>query len=319
MERTRPSPARPGRRSWQAVTPRLGVLAAALVLCATPVACGRARAETATQHVAVSEAAFRTAGVELAPVGPAEIRDWLPLWGRIVADPMQVARVTPRFAGVVRTVGKRIGDRVERGDVLAVIESNQSLSPYTVRAGIDGVVVESHVTAGEFVSGQEPLFVLADLDPVWAELDVHRPDLRHVRVGQRARVAPPSGDPPVEAAVSYLAPIGEAHTQTVRARVVLPNRDGSWRPGLFVRAELELGTARVATAVPTAALQRLDGRNVVFVRTERGFDVRPVETGRDDGRFVEVLSGLREGEEVAATQSFVLKSELLKDLAEGGH
>ena len=90
----------------------------------------------------------------------------------------------PRFPGVVRSVHKRLGDAVARGDLLAMIESNESLQPFELRAPLAGTVIAKDVAPGEFVSTERELFQIADLASVWVDLDVYRRDFGRLRVGQ---------------------------------------------------------------------------------------------------------------------------------------
>jgi len=112
--------------------------------------------------------------------------------------------------------------------------------------------------------------------------------------------------------------VGEA-TRTAVARVVLPNPTGVWRPGLFVAATVQVEEVRVPVAVPDESVQTIDGRPVVFVPEGEAFEPRPVVTGRTDGEWVEIVSGLAAGERCVIRNSFILKSELGKSAAGHDH
>ena len=109
--------------------------------------------------------------------------------------------------------------------------------------------------------------------------------------------------------------IGE-ESRSARARVVLANPQGAWRPGLAVNVDIVTGSAQVPVAVAKEALQTVDGRQVVYQRVPAGFVARPVTTGRNDGSHVEILSGLQAGERYAAAGSFAVKAEQGKGEAE---
>ena len=252
---------------------------------------------------------LEAAGIELATAGPATIRERVVLNGRIAPNEDALAHVMPRFPGVVRSVHKRLGDSVARGDLLATIESNESLQPYDLRAQLAGTVIEKDVTPGEFVSHDRELFQIADLGSVWVDLDVYRRDFGRLRAGQPVRIDAGDGSPPVESTLAYLSPIGSANTQTLLARAVLPNPDRSWRPGLFVTAEVEVAAKPVAVAVSIDALQRLRGWDVVFLGVGDVFEAQPVELGRRDTAHVEIVSGLAPGQSYVAAGSFVLKAD----------
>jgi cobalt-zinc-cadmium efflux system membrane fusion protein len=113
--------------------------------------------------------------------------------------------------------------------------------------------------------------------------------------------------------------VGSVNTQTLLARAVLDNPDGTWRPGLFVTAEVQVSGAEVPVAVAGDAVQRLRDRDVVFVAEGNVFEAQPVELGRRDATQVEIVSGLAAGRRYAAAGSFVLKAEAGKSGASHDH
>ena len=111
-------------------------------------------------------------------------------------------------------------------------------------------------------------------------------------------------------------------TRSATARVALPRPSEAWRPGLFVTAEIAMAHADAAIVVADDAVQRVEGKEVVFVQEGDAFEARPVKLGRSgvgEGErvVVEVLSGVSAGERYAGKNSFVLKAELGK--SEAGH
>jgi cobalt-zinc-cadmium efflux system membrane fusion protein len=229
--------------------------------------------------------------------------------GRITPNQDSLAHVVPRFPGIVKSVHARLGDAVARGDRLAVIESNESLQPFEVRAPLAGTVIARDVAPGELAGADRPIFAIADLGNVWVDLDVYRRDFGRLRAGQPVRVDAGDGSAPGETTLAYLSPVGSLNTQTLLARAVLPNPDRSWRPGLFVTAEVEVGVHPAEVAVVPEALQRVGDRDVVFVAEGGVFEAQPVAIGRRDVAHVEIVSGLAAGQRYAAAGSFVLKAE----------
>jgi cobalt-zinc-cadmium efflux system membrane fusion protein len=124
----------------------------------------------------------QAAGVRIAQAGPATLQETLTLHGRITVDANRIARVGARFPGLVKSVTKAIGDQVVAGDVLAVVESNESLQTYEIKAPHSGLVTERAATVGA-VTGDAPLFVLTDLSTVWVELNVFPSDSLTSRPG----------------------------------------------------------------------------------------------------------------------------------------
>jgi cobalt-zinc-cadmium efflux system membrane fusion protein len=262
---------------------------------------------------------LEAAGITLATAGPTTIRERVVLNGRITPNEDALVHVMPRFPGVVRAVHKRLGDPVARGDLVATIESNESLQPFELRAQIPGTVIAKDVAPGEFVSTDHELFQIANLDSVWVDLDAYRRDFGRLRVGQPVRIDAGNGGPPGESTLSYLSPIGSTNTQTLLARAVLANPDRSWWPGLFVTADVEIGADAVPVAVAVEAVQRLRGQDVVFINDGTVFEAQPVELGRRDVSQVEILSGLTAGQRYVATGSFVLKADVAKSGAAHDH
>lgn len=259
------------------------------------------------------------AGISVTAAGPATIRERVVLNGRVAPNEDTLARATARFPGIVRSVHRRLGDAVSRGDLLATIESNESLHPFELRTQLAGTVIAKDVSPGEFVSTERELFQIADLTHVWVDLDVYRRDFRRLRVGQSVRIDAGDGSPPAESPLAYLSPIGVASTQTLLARAVLPNPDRSWRPGLFVTAEVEVAASTVPVAVSVDALQRLRDWDVVFIAANGVFEAQPVELGRRDAAHVEIISGLTAGQRYVAAGSFILKAEAGKSGATHDH
>jgi len=102
----------------------------------------KAETEEHSDSVALSDAKIEAAGIELAKASPGVLRDSLLLNGIVQPNQESLVQVTPRFPGIVRDVRKRIGDRVQKGDVLAIIESNQSLTQYELKASLAGTVID---------------------------------------------------------------------------------------------------------------------------------------------------------------------------------
>ncbi|TBN53993.1 HlyD family efflux transporter periplasmic adaptor subunit [Hansschlegelia quercus] len=268
--------------------------------------------------VELGDAKVKVSGITLGEAKPATLREELQLNGIVQANQEATVQVTPRFPGIVRTLAKRLGDEVKKGELLAVVESNQSLTPYDLRAPISGVITERQASLGEYVSEQKPAFVVTDLSTLWADFSVYRRDLAKVQVGETVRIDPEDGGAPIEAKISYLSPIGAADTQSALARAVIQN-DGRFRPGLFAVGMVSTAEQDVPLAVSIDAIQSLEGRDVIFVREGDRFAARDVALGRRDASNVEIVSGLKAGEAYAARNSFVVKAELAKGSASHEH
>lgn len=269
--------------------------------------------------IEMSDAKVASSGIEILSAQQATLHDSITLNGILQPNQEMLVQVTPRFSGVVREIKKRIGDVVEKGDLLAKIESNQSLTVYELRAPISGTVIDRQVALGEYASEQKPAFIVADVSTIWVDLSVYRRDLPRVRVGDKLLIDVGDRGKPIEAEVSYISPVGSSDTQTALARAVIRNEGMRLRTGLFVSARLILSAKRVPVAVKTAAIQTIDNRTVVFVRKGDRFEVRDVSLGERDSEHVEVVSGIVDGDKYAAGNSFVVKAEIAKGTATHEH
>lgn len=271
------------------------------------------------EAIKLTPEARQAAKLSVAPAGPATLVESLPLYGVVKPNAERMRSVTARFPGVVRSVAVKVGDTVRQGQALASVESNESLQVYTVASPLAGVVTERLTNPGEQAEAAA-LFTVADLSTVWVELSLFPRDRARVKTGQDVRVQATDGGLAGAGKIVFVSPLGTGATQTITARVLLDNPEGQWAPGLYVRAEVGVGQSDVPLAVPVAALQELDeGGLSVFVDDADGLEPRPVKTGRNDGRFVEILEGIQAGDAVVGEGSFVLKAEQGKGGAEHGH
>lgn len=275
--------------------------------------------EHGEQAATMNDAKVAAAGIELEKAGPQTLRETIRVNGMLQANQETLVQITPRFPGIVREVNRRVGDNVEKNELLAKIESNQSLTIYEMRSPFAGTIIDRQATLGEYVSEQKPAFTVANLSTVWADFAIHRRDLRRVKVGDAVILDPEDGGEKIETKISYLSPVGASDTQSAMARAVIPNNDKRLRPGLFVTGRLVLGEDPVPLAIKLSALQSLDNRTVVFVRAGEKFEAREVELGRRDAESAEVLFGLEEGDVYATKNSFVIKAEIGKASAAHDH
>jgi cobalt-zinc-cadmium efflux system membrane fusion protein len=258
------------------------------------------------------------AGIETAKAGPVEIREILTLQGTVEYDFERLRRAMARFPGIILSLSARIGDRVQAGEALAEVESNDSLQTYAVRAPIEGVITQKLANTGETTRGG-PLYTIADLRQVWVDLAMFRNDLARVKVGQSVRVR--SLDEELEATgkIGYIAPNSSSISQSTTARVFLNNPYGVWQPGMAVTGEVVVAEEKVPIGVRTSALQTYRDFDVVFAKVDNTYEVRMLELGRSDETHTEVLSGLDPGTEYVVENSYLIKADIEKASAEHAH
>lgn len=259
--------------------------------------------------VHLSDEQIKAGGIEIAVAGPGELSVVAQLPGEVRLNADRLAHMMPRFAGALKEVRKQVGDKVKKGEILAIIESNESLSSYAVTSLIAGTVIQKHATLGEIIAENSEIFVVANLDTVWVDLSIYPRDLAHIKEGQKVQISAGSGGPEVTGTIAYVGPLVSEQTRTAMARVVLPNADGRWRPGMFVSSKVQVENFSVAVRVPKDALQTVEGLTCVYVASGGGFRAVPMQLGREDDTFVEVISGVHAGESYVAAGAFLLKAE----------
>jgi multidrug efflux pump subunit AcrA (membrane-fusion protein) len=193
----------------------------------------------------------------------------------------------------------------------ATVSGDERLAWYALRAPFDGTVIQKHITLGERFDGEANPFTIADLSSVWVDVNLYQRDLAHVRAGQKVTISGGPDIPQSEGAIAFVAPTIAENTRTVLSRVVLPNPDGRWRPGLYVTARIAAAEQGVSVLVPKDAIQTLDDEPVVFVPTNDGFEPRPVSVGHSNASHAEIVSGLSPGDRYVTAGAFALKAEII--------
>ncbi len=350
------------------------------------------------QKLAIAAEQIDRSNISVQPAEPGFLRTRLRVPGTIIPDRNRVGRVPSKVVGTVAELRKGLGDLVEAGEVIAILDSREvadakseyiaanvnfrlqetlyqrekalwekqvsseqrllradatfreaqvrrdvakqklsalgvgeeaiaklanavqeitGLERYEIKAPISGRIVEQLVDIGTPMGGEgqaHELYALADLSKVWVELTVSPQDLPSIREGQQLTI---DGMEKSEGTIIFTSPVLNQDTRSARVIASVDNRDGTWRPGSFVTADIAVSETRAELVIPKTALQTIEGKTRVFVRIPEGFESREIAVGTDDGKAVEVLSGLKAGEPIAVANTFLLKAELGK--SEAGH
>jgi cobalt-zinc-cadmium efflux system membrane fusion protein len=194
-----------------------------------------------------------------------------------------------------------------------------SFTRYQITAPFDGTVIEKHIVLGEVIKDDAKVYLVADLSSVWVNISVYQKDLAVIRKGLPVVISAGHGIADATGTISYVGPLLGEKTRTALARVVLPNPEGQWRPGLFITASIAVNEVEVPLVVPKTALQDTDGKPTVFIKTEDGFSPEPVTIGRSNSRYAEITSGISLGQLYVKRGAFTLKAQLSKGAFGGGH
>lgn len=206
--------------------------------------------------------------------------------------------------------------RLARQQVSAAGGGGGSLNRIAIRAPIGGQVIARSVSLGQTVAADAELFRVANLSTVSLTLSLSAADAGRVRPGATVEVS--ASGRQATARVTFVSPVLDETTRLVPVIATIDNRAGQWRVGESVQAAILLGSGQGGSAisVPSTAVQTVENKPVVFVRTATGFRAVPVMLGQTNGASVTILSGLNGREQIAAANSFTLKAELGK--GEGG-
>lgn len=189
----------------------------------------------------------------------------------------------------------------------------------TIRSPFAGVVTRVTAAPGDVVNASSELFAIADISRVYVQAQVYEKDVSRVHRGQAATMTVDAY--PDERFTGRVAVIGDTvdpQTRTVAVRCEVANPKGLLKLDMFATVDLPTEATRPGLAVPSDAIQTIEGKRVVFIRSgESEFLVRPVEIGRVAGALTEVTSGVKAGEAVVTRGAFQVKSTLLsKELGE---
>ena len=268
-----------------------------------------------TQRTEISDASAQAMGIQTATASAATIRETVRLSGRVVLNQNRSAAVKARFPGVVRSVSKQVGDTVKRGEKLATVESNESLQTYAVPSPLNGVVLERNISVGD-TAAESPIFTVADLTTLWTEFFIFSGDMGSIRNGQAVLIHTLDGNTNTQSTLNTIQPTAEASSQTITARAEIENSSGQWRAGMTVQGDVAIHETQVEIAVPTAAIQKMEGVDVVFMKQGSLYTAQPVTLGLTDRQMTQITAGLAAGAEVVSQNSFVVKADIGKASAE---
>jgi RND family efflux transporter MFP subunit len=234
---------------------------------------------------------------------------------------VETARVD---VGHLRQSLQTLGDPVATG---SRDEHTANISLVALRAPVSGTVVERLVNTGAGIQAGSPLFTIANISTVWIIANVPEALIGRIQVGTPAEVRSAAlGSGAMAGRVNYIDPRLNEETRTARVRIELANPGERLKAGMFVEVGFQAGTGDASEQelmVPSAAVQRIENRSVVFLPREDeagAFEVREVELAGETDGYHRVISGLKPGDRVVTKGSFTLKTQKMKgEMGEHGH
>ncbi len=249
--------------------------------------------------------------------GPVVLQQTINVFGKITPNTERLSHVSARFAGVIKSVTVSIGDTVKKNQLLATVESNESLKLYAIKAATNGIITQRHANVGE-QAGTQTLFSITDTSTVWVDLSVFPSDQQHVKVGATASFTLTNTNEIFKGKIAMINILAETN-QSVTARMVVKNNNRQLLPGSFVKAKIKITEIAVPLAVKRSGLQTFRDFTVVYAQTGEEYEVRMLELGRQDDTWIEVSGGLLAGTRYVSENSYVIKADIEKSGASHDH
>lgn len=199
---------------------------------------------------------------------------------------------------------------VSPDDIAHLEHTRKANSHMILRAQFGGTVLEKQILPGAYIMAGDKLYALSDLSTVWLNADLYEKDIATIQVGQEVLVTTTAW--PGETftgKVSFINPVLDDATRTVKVRIELANGEGKLKPNMFASAGLQvpLGDSLV---IPVSSLLDTGRRKMVFIAEgQDSFVKRDVVTGQESQGFIQVLSGLDAGDTVVTAATFLLDSQ----------
>lgn len=266
----------------------------------------------------ITAAAAKTGGVVIETVGPATIGETRELFGTVQLATTARSEIRGQFPGRIVSVTKSVGDYVQRGQLLARIESSESLQVYPVYSTVSGLVAERNGNPGD-VTFDRALYVITDPAQTTVVFNIFPKDLGAIQPGMAVQIETMDGTPIAAARLGDYLPDGNAEAGTALVRAAVPNRGGRLRPGMALRGRVTINAVQVPMAVRTEALQRFRDFTVVFANYGENYEVRMLKLGRKSPEWTEVLSGIKPGTPYAAKGAFLIRADVEKSGASHDH
>jgi len=233
-----------------------------------------------------------------------------------------ISSISGNGEGLVQSARQRLQlFGVQDSQIAALERAGKPNIRLPIYTPLSGVVIEKMVQQGQYVNTGDILFNIADLSTVWVEVEVYENEFPNIRIGQRVEIRSQSfPGKPFVGRVTFIYPFLDPKTRTVKVRVEMPNPGMKLKPDMFVNAVIKVPLGK-SLVVPITAVIDTGKRKVVWVESMPGmFEPRDVQVGQQTDDEVQILSGVKAGEKVAASGGYLIDSEAqLKGGGGGDH
>lgn len=206
--------------------------------------------------------------------------------------------------------------RLELFDVpeyqIKALEQSRKIEKHLyIHSPFAGRVMHIGARKGQYIAPKDELYLIADLSRIWVNVDIYEDDLPWMKVGDRAEMSVRAAPGRLfEGRVTFIHPVLQQKSRTVRVRLEFDNPELALKPGMFANVVLHTDAQPEAVVVPSEAVVRSGSREQLFVMRAPGkFEPRPVTLGVSAGGFTQIIEGLAPGEEVVTSSQFLIDSE----------
>lgn len=286
------------------------------------------QAETALEEEAAAELSLNKESQELINLKTAKTRlnifkKSISVFGQIAQDAQTSIHVVSPVTGTIIDAKAQIGSSVEKDEILCVVSKiNGETSLHEVKAPIAGIVIGAFAKVSDRVDTVSSIYTIADLTKLWATFEVYEKDIAEIKLGQKVSarsLAYP--DQVFEGEIIFISPRVDESSHTIKVRAIVDNKDMTLKLGMFVSGDIISEGQEKYLSVPADAVQTMGEDRIIFLKTgDHKFVIRKIKVKAETKEevFIEDVSSheentrIKEGDEVAASGAFLLKSELLK-------
>lgn len=206
---------------------------------------------------------------------------------------------------------------ISKAEVTKSLDTNHVTADLPIVSPVHGVVTQRDITLGERVDPSKKVFNIVNLNPIWVMVDVYQEQIPNVKQGQEVVITTPSHQT-LSGKISSVGSVVDDATKTLHVRIVTDNPNGVLRPGMFVTAQIIIGSKDKQTLiVPSSAIVKDEDHSFVYAKDGNKFKPLPVKTGLEVAGETEILSGVTEHDQIVLNGAQQLKAEALLNPGEG--
>lgn len=216
----------------------------------------------------------------------------------------------PELYAAVRNKLKLL--KLTEAQINAIEKSKAIQEVIPIYASVSGVIINKLVNQGDYIKSGQPLFKLSDLNTVWANFDIYEDQIKHIKQGQAITVY--SNSYPgelLQSKIAFIDPVMHLENRTVSMRVVIDNKEGKFKTGMFVKGSVKISEPKDQDNlwIPNSAVLWTGKRSVVYIKVSKEeplFEMREVNLGYQRGEYSNVLKGLKKGDELVTNGVFTI-------------